>query len=80
MISCNIHEWGWQARGGLQVGDVKDVSILRDTLGMSKGCAFVTYEELAHAEAAIAKLDKQVKLPGATSNMEVLPSCRLPDF
>jgi len=57
--------------GLMQMGSVKDVSILRDTLGVSKGCAFVTYEELAHAEEAIASLDKKIKLPGATSHIEV---------
>lgn len=54
------------------MGAIKDVSILRDqATGTSKGCAFVIYEELAHAEAAIEKLDKKIKLPGATSNVEV---------
>jgi len=56
------------------MGAIKDVSILRDqSTGVSRGCAFVIYEELAQAEAAIAKLDKKVKLPGATSSIEVIP-------
>jgi RNA recognition motif-containing protein len=56
------------------MGAIKDVSILRDqSTGVSRGCAFVIYEELAHAEAAIAKLDKKIKLPGATSQIEVNP-------
>lgn len=55
-----------------EVGPVKDVSIMRDqSTGTSKGCAFVVYDTLALAEAAIAKLDKKVKLPGATANVEV---------
>jgi RNA recognition motif-containing protein len=64
----------------VQMGAIKDVSILRDqSTGTSRGCAFVIFEEQAHAAAAIAKLDKKVMLPGASSHIEVTPPPPLVD-
>lgn len=58
----------------LQVGALKDISILRDhNTGLSRGCAFAVYEDQVHAEAAIDKLDKKLTLPGASQLMEVSP-------
>ncbi len=56
----------------MQVGALKDVSILRDhNTGLPRGCAFAVYEDQAHAEEAITKLDKKLTLPGATLPIEV---------
>ena len=56
----------------LQVGALKDISILRDqNTGTSRGCAFAVFEDQTHAEAAIDKLDKKLTLPGASQLMEV---------
>lgn len=56
----------------MQVGALKDVSILRDqNTGLSRGCAFAVYDDQNHAEEAIKKLDKKLTLPGATQPIEV---------
>lgn len=55
----------------MQVGGLKDISILRDhNTGLSRGCAFAVYEDQTQAAAAIEKLDKKVTLPGASQLME----------
>lgn len=55
-----------------QCGEVLDVGILRDrTTGLSRGCAFVSYESKQQADAAIEKYDHQLQLPGALCPLEV---------
>jgi polyadenylate-binding protein len=39
-------------------GDMTDCIVLTDDNGVNRGFGFVTYSEKAHADAAIAKLDK----------------------
>lgn len=57
-----------------QCGEVRDLAILRDrSSGKSRGCAFVSYQHLEEAEAAIAKFDRQLLLPGAQAPLEVGP-------
>ena len=56
----------------LQVGPIREVSILRDQVtGVSRGCAFVIFDDKAVAEAAIAQIDRHFTLPGATQPIEV---------
>ncbi len=55
-----------------QCGNVKDLIILKDKVtGAPRGCAFVSYGTKEEAENAIARLDRQVHLPGALSPLEV---------
>lgn len=56
----------------MQIGALKDVSILRDhNTGLPRGCAFAVFADQAHAEKAIEQLDKKVTLPGASHAIEV---------
>lgn len=51
---------------------MRDIIILNDkATGQPRGCAFVSYASKAEAETAIARLDRQVHLPGALSPLEV---------
>eukprot|EP00300_Choanocystis_sp_HF-7_P021853 c2095_g1_i1.p1 GENE.c2095_g1_i1~~c2095_g1_i1.p1 ORF type:complete len:215 (-),score=56.42 c2095_g1_i1:104-709(-) len=38
-------------------GEIKDLTILRDSQGLSKGCCFITFEDPRCAKAAIALMD-----------------------
>ena len=56
----------------MQVGPIREVSILRDQVtGVSRGCAFVIYDDKAVAEAAITRIDRHFTLPGASQPIEV---------
>ena len=62
----------FEASAVVQVGPIMEVSILRDQVtGVSRGCAFVIYDDKAVAEAAIARIDRHFTLPGATQPIEV---------
>jgi RNA recognition motif-containing protein len=55
----------------VQYGQLKQVSVLREADGSSKGCGFVLFDSREDAEKAIAALDKNLTLPGQLQPMEV---------
>lgn len=54
-----------------EFGSIKELTIIRDSNNVSKGCAFVSYFELDAAERAIASLHEKVKLPNAFNPLQV---------
>lgn len=54
-----------------QYGNVLEVYLMRDTYGMSRGCAFVRFSTREEAIAAIAGLHEVYNDPGAPRNLTV---------
>ncbi|CAM9655730.1 unnamed protein product, partial [Phaeothamnion confervicola] len=55
-----------------EFGDIFDLAVIRDKqTGVHRGCAFVTFCQRASAEACIAALHGQRKLPGAQNPLQV---------
>lgn len=47
-----------------EYGPVVEVKVLRDFMGISKGCAFVFLQKKEQADAAVAALHNKRTLPG----------------
>ncbi|XP_075250319.1 uncharacterized protein LOC142342668 isoform X8 [Convolutriloba macropyga] len=52
-------------------GTIEECTILRDTNGQSKGCAFIKFKEHAEAVKAIEKIHGTRTMPGASSSIVV---------
>ena len=52
-------------------GEIIEVALLKAPSGMSRGCAFVKYGDMAAAEAAVQNLHGNFKMEGGTSALTV---------
>ena len=60
-----------------QQGEVEEVKLLRDNDGNSRGCAFITFQERAAAEAAVMKCNG-MQLTGRTMKVMMAERRRPP--
>ncbi len=70
MLSKNVDELGLRSIFG-QFGEIKEVFVLKDKDGVSKGCAFLKFAEREVAALAIRTLDQQVTMEGCSKKLIV---------